>query len=200
MFTGIIQGTGIVKSITPHTENRSARRMRIDLGKCASSLEIGHSVAINGVCLTATAIQNTVCTFEMIQETMDKTGLGSLREGHTTNIERSLRVGDRLEGHFVLGHVDGTGTIADIHKGEKEVRLCVTVPESLTAHIVPKGSIAIDGVSLTVTRISGDTVCVSLIPHTMEMTNFGTRHIGDTVNIETDILGKYALKQQAVTL
>ncbi len=168
--------------------------------ECAQDLQTGDSVAINGVCLTVTSILDTVCTFEMIHETIRSTGLGGLRAGHTINIERSLRAGDRLEGHFVLGHVDGTGIIQEIAEEEEQVRLCVSVPETLSSYIVQKGSIAIDGVSLTVTDIVDNKICVSLIPHTMAVTNFKTRKVGDRVNIETDILGKYTMRQKSVTL
>ena len=195
MFTGIIEGTGTVTEISPDTGSRSAIRMVVDLGACSEGLKIGDSVAINGVCLTATSLQETLCTFEMIQETVRMTGLGDLKPGGTVNIERSLRAGDRLEGHFVLGHVDGTGVISSIREDPGEVRVCVTIPESLAAQVVRKGSIAVDGISLTITGAAGDEVCFSLIPHTIQVTNFRSKRVGDRVNIETDILGKYALKR-----
>ena len=194
MFTGIVERTGKVISVTPDTENRSSLRMEVDLGESGKHLSTGDSVAINGVCLTATAIQDSRCVFEMIHETIQMTNLGEVTVGSAVNVERSLKVGDRLEGHFVLGHIDGTGTISDIQKGKDEVDITVQLAPGLADHIVKKGSITINGTSLTVTKITGDTLCISLIPHTISVTNFGTLKVGDKVNVETDILGKYALK------
>lgn len=193
LFTGIIQGKGRVREISS-SDRRSVLYIEVDLGICAEGLEQGHSVAINGVCLTVVDMHDTHCTFELIQETVQTTGLGSLNVGDDVNIERSIRVGDKIEGHFVLGHVDGTGIIDDIQRNPGEVRISIRIPETLSMHIVRKGSIAIDGISLTVTDIQDNIVQVSLIPHTINVTNFSTRKVGDSVNIETDILGKYALK------
>ena len=195
MFTGIIQGTGRVVELSPETGGRSAIRMTVNLGGCANDLKAGDSVAINGVCLTATDIRGTLCTFEMIQETVRLTSLGDLGPGGRVNIERSLRAGDRLEGHFVLGHVDGTGVVSEMIQDDAEVRVAVKIPPELASQVVKKGSIAIDGISLTVTGTAGDTVRFSLIPHTIQVTNFRDRKVGERVNIETDILGKYALRR-----
>ena len=195
VFTGIVLGTGRVESVSEQTGRRSSRLMDVDLGEHAEGLEVGHSVAVNGVCLTATALRDTVCAFEMIEETVLTTSLGDLSPGDVVNIERSLRVGDRLEGHYVLGHVDGTGTILDVVKAPGEVRVRVGLPPALASHTVRRGSIAVDGVSLTVTESYPDGVSFSLIPHTVRATNFSIRKPGDRVNIETDILAKYALKE-----
>lgn len=194
MFTGIVERTGKVVSVTPNTENRSSLRMEVDLGESSRHLSPGDSVAINGVCLTATAIQDSSCVFDMIHETIQMTNLGEVTVGSTVNVERSLKVGDRLEGHFVLGHIDGTGVISDIQKGKDEVGITIQLSPGLAEHIVKKGSIAINGISLTVTKITGDVLGISLIPHTISVTNFGCLKVGDRVNVETDILGKYALK------
>ena len=195
MFTGIVEGIGTVNKISKITKNRSAIEMTIDLGKQAKGLKIGQSVALNGVCLTATKLSKSKCIFEMIEETTKKTDLGNLKVGGVVNIERSLKVGDRLEGHFVLGHVDGVGVIKKILKKPKEVQVYFEVPKNLAKYVVKKGSIAIDGISLTVVDIKKTLASVSLIPHTLEITNFHTKKVGDKVNIETDILGKYILKQ-----
>ena len=195
MFTGIIEGIGTVNKISKITKNRSAIEMTIDLGKQVKGLKIGQSVALNGVCLTATKISKSKCIFEMIEETTKKTDLGNLKVGGVVNIERSLKVGDRLEGHFVLGHVDGVAIIKKILKKPKEVQVYFEVPKNLAKYIVKKGSITIDGISLTVVDIKKTLAYVSLIPHTIEITNFHTKKVGDKVNIETDILGKYILKQ-----
>ncbi len=194
MFTGIVEGIGKVKKISKATKNRSAIQMIVDLGKHGKGLKTGQSVALNGVCLTVTKLSKTECTFEMIEETTKKTDLGNLKLGGIVNIERSLKVGDRLEGHFVLGHVDGVGIIKKIQKKPKEVQIWFEVPKNLLKYVVKKGSIAIDGISLTVVEIKNNLASVCLIPHTIQVTNFKTKNIGDKVNIETDILGKYILK------
>jgi len=194
MFTGIVEGIGKVKKISKATKNRSAIQMIVDLGKHGKGLKTGQSVALNGVCLTVTKLSKTECTFEMIEETTKKTDLGNLKLGGIVNIERSLKVGDRLEGHFVLGHVDGVGIIKKIQKKPKEVQIWFEVPKNLLKYVVKKGSIAIDGISLTVVEIKNNFASVCIIPHTIQVTNFKTKNIGDKVNIETDILGKYILK------
>ncbi len=194
MFTGIVVGTGKVKNITKNTKNRSAIQMIVDLGKQAKGLKMGQSVALNGVCLTVIKLSKNLGRFEMIDETTKKTDLGNLKIGSIVNIERSLKAGDRLEGHFVLGHVDGVGIIKRIIKKSKEVQVWFEVPKKLAKYIVKKGSIAIDGISLTVVDVKKNLVAVSFIPHTIQVTNFKTKKVGDKVNIETDILGKYILK------
>ena len=195
MFTGIVVGTGKVKKITKKTKNRSAIQMIVDLGKYAKGLKIGESVALNGVCLTVTNLKKNLGKFEMIDETTKKTDLGNLKIGSIVNIERSLKAGDGLEGHFVLGHVDGVGTLKKIQKKPKEVQIWFEVPKKLSRYIVKKGSIAIDGISFTVVNVKKNLVSVCLIPHTVKVTNFKTKKIGDKINIETDILRKYILKQ-----
>ena len=194
MFTGIVLGTCRVTSISEATGRRSSRLLDVDLGEHAEGLEVGQSVAVNGVCLTATKLYGSVCAFELIRETVDATALGDLRRDDMVNIERSLRVGDRLEGHYVLGHVDGTGVIRHIREEPGEVRVRVDMPRGLAAQTVRKGSIAVDGISLTLTESDSAGVAFSLIPHTVQTTNFRFRKPGDRVNVETDILGKYALK------
>jgi len=191
MFTGIIVGTGKVTKIDQQTKNRSAIQMTVNLGKYAKGLKIGQSVAINGVCLSATKISKNNCIFEMIDETTKKTDLGNVKAGSTVNVERSLKVGDRLEGHFVLGHIDGVATITKIEKKPKEVKFWFKVPKKLTKYVVKKGSIALDGISLTVVDAKKDLASVCLIPHTIKVTNFNSKKVGDKLNIETDILGKY---------
>ena len=193
MFTGIITGTGKIKKIEKNTKNRSAIKVSVDLGKNSKGLKIGQSVALNGVCLSATKISNNLCMFEMIDETMKKTDLGNLKVGSLINIERSLKIGERLEGHFVLGHVDGVATITKIEQKPKEVKVWFKIPKKLVKYVVEKGSIALDGISLTVVDTKNDLASVCLIPHTVEITNFKTKKIGDKLNIETDVLGKYIL-------
>ena len=192
MFTGIIQGTGKVKEFSK-SASRSAVIMKVDLGAHSKGLKAGQSVSLNGACLTVTGMSKSVCTFEMIGETIKKTNLGSLDAGSMVNLERSMKAGDRIEGHFVLGHVDGVGTIKRIKSMPEEVQIIIDIPKKLSRYVVNKGSITIDGISLTVTAIKGTLVSASIIPHTINVTNLKTRKPGDRVNIETDILGKYIL-------
>ena len=196
MFTGIVDGIGIIKKLEKKTKNRSAAKIKVDLGNLAKGLKVGHSVALNGVCLTVTRISKKVAEFEIIGETIKKTDLGKLESGDKVNIERSLKVGDRMEGHFVLGHIDGTGKIINIKKFPKEIKLWIELPNNLTKYVVKKGSIAIDGISLTLVDIIKNKILVCIIPHTMEITNLNSKKIGDKVNIETDILGKYIIPKR----
>ena len=193
MFTGIITGTGKIKKIEKNTKNQSAIKVLVDLGKNSRGLKIGQSVALNGVCLSATNISKNNCMFEMIDETMKKTDLGNLKVGSLINIERSLKVGERLEGHFVLGHVDGVAIITKIEQKPKEVKIWFKIPKKLAKYVVQKGSIALDGISLTVVDAKKELGSVCIIPHTMKITNFKTKKVGDKLNIETDVLGKYIL-------
>lgn len=195
MFTGIIEGQGIVKKFDIKTQNCSAAKMGIDLGNLAKGLQIGDSVAINGVCLTATHISQKQAEFEMIGETLKKTNLGMIKSGDKVNIERSLKVGERMEGHFVLGHIDGTGKIIKIEKLSKEIKFWIELPKDLDRFVVKKGSITVDGISLTLVDVLKNKISICIIPHTMKITNLGSKKIGDKVNIETDILGKYAISK-----
>ena len=193
MFTGIIEGLGNIVRFDNKTSNRSAAKMKIKLGKIAKGLKIGDSVAINGVCLTAINISKDIAEFEMVGETIKKTNLGTLQSGNKVNIERSLKVGQRLEGHFVLGHVDGVGIISKIEKQPNQIKIWTKVPKELSKYIIKKGSVTVDGISLTVVDVLKDNFSVSIIPHTMKITNLSYKKAGDKVNIETDILGKYIL-------
>jgi len=195
MFTGIIEGLGRIVMFDKKTSNRSAAKMKIKLDKIAKGLKVGDSVSINGVCLTAVNISKGITEFEMIGETIKKTNLGSLERGDRVNIERSLKVGERLEGHFVLGHVDGVGIISKIDKQINQVQIWIKIPKELSKHVIKKGSITVDGISLTIVEKLKDQFSVSIIPHTMQVTNLGYKKIGDKVNIETDILGKYILSE-----
>jgi len=192
MFTGIVEGTAKVRSVSK-SKKRADTVMRVQLGtKLARGLKVGDSVCINGACLTVAKLSRGDAEFEMIAETIRRTNLGLVKSGDKVNIERSMRVGDRLEGHFVLGHVDGTGTIEEIVKLPSETKIWIKLDnKDLTKSVVSKGSIAVDGISLTLVDVEEDRVSISLIPHTLGMTTLGTRSKGDKVNIETDILGKY---------
>jgi riboflavin synthase len=196
MFTGIIEGLAEVKSISRiKNKNRAASiRISLDLGKLRKDLKIGNSVSVNGACLTVIKLYKQKADFDITGETTRRTCLNLLKLGDKVNIERSLRLGDRLEGHIVLGHIDGVGTIEKIIKSETETKIWIKIENTqLLRSIVSKGSIAIDGISLTVIDSKYDKVSITLIPHTLTLTTLGLKLKGDRVNIETDILGKYML-------
>ena len=197
MFTGIVEGIAKVKSISK-LRNGADVLLRIELGKLGRGLKAGDSVSVSGACLTVSKLSKGNAEFQMVAETVRRTSLGSLRPNDKVNIERSLKVGERLEGHFVLGHVDCTGFVEEIVKQPTETTFWIKLDEKIARSVVPKGSIAIDGVSLTLVEISGDKVSISLIPHTLKMTTLGLRSKGDRVNIETDILGKYVMQNLPV--
>lgn len=155
---------------------------------------MGDSIAINGCCLTVVDLSDGQWGFQAGTETLSKTNLGRLRAGDPVNLERSLPVDGRIGGHFVQGHVDGVGHVERIEKEGEWVKMWFQVPEFLARLMVPKGSVAVDGVSLTVVDAEPERFSIALIPHTLEVTTLGVRNVGDTVNIETDILGKYVQK------
>ena len=196
MFTGIIQGLAEVKSISKIRSNYKSADTKLCInlgGKLKGDLKVGDSLSINGACLTATRISKTV-DFEIINETMNRTCLGLLKAGDKVNIERSLRLSDRLDGHFLLGHVDGIGIIKKIMKSPIQTKVWIRIQnKKLMSLIVPKGSIAIDGVSLTIIDIEDKDkmISVALIPHTLATTTLSLKSIGEKVNVETDIIGKY---------
>jgi riboflavin synthase len=199
MFTGIIEGTGSVKSISKikskNGHRRSDVKLTVYLGRLRKNLKVGNSVSIDGVCLTITALYNNKADFDLVEETTNRTCLGSLNVGDKVNIERSLRVGDRLEGHLVLGHVDTTGMVEDIVKSDSQIKMWIRVMDREVLHsIVTKGSIAVNGTSLTVVDITAHSFSVILIPHTALLTTLGRKSVGDVVNIESDIISKYVSK------
>jgi len=196
MFTGIIEGTAKVLDIGKSRGSRSAMRMTLSLGKISKGMKLGDSLAVNGTCLTVRKLGKGNAEFEMIGETMKRTSLGSIAKGDRVNVERSLKSDGRIEGHFVLGHVDGVGKITEIKKMKNQVDIHITIPSSLTRYVVEKGSITIEGISLTVVAIKGTRLTISLIPHTMEITNMSHKKTGDRVNVEADILAKYIAKQK----
>ena len=195
MFTGIVEGMGKVKSVSKGRRGADTA-MRLSLGRLGRGLKRGDSVCINGACLTVTKLSKGEAEFEMVAETIRRTNLGRVKPGDRVNIERSMKVCDRLEGHFVLGHVDGTGVVEGVEKTPSETKIWIRLDKGLAKTLVPKGSIAVDGVSLTLVDVEGDRVSVSLIPHTLDATTLGERSKGDWVNIETDILGKYVANTQ----
>ena len=193
MFTGIIDGIGTIKSITRSKRTRNSdRRIRLELGRVGRGLKIGDSVSVNGTCLTVIILKKSAAEFEIVKETMDRTTLGSLKDGDSVNIERSLKISDRFEGHIVLGHVDGVGEISDVIKFRAEIKMWIRVKgKEMMKYLVPKGSVTVDGISLTVVDVGKYEFSVALVPHTVSKTTIGTKVRGDTVNLEFDILSKY---------
>ena len=201
MFTGIIEGTAKVRSISK-AEQGADVSMTVQLGKLGKGLRVGDSVSVSGACLTVTRLgKGGVAEFQMVAETIRRTSLGLLKKGDSVNIERSLKIGDRLEGHFVLGHVDGTGRVDEIVRSPAETTIWIRIDrrKEIAGSLVSKGSITVDGVSLTVVDVEkdGERISVSLIPHTLQVTTFGSKKKGDLLNIETDILGKYVTSSLA---
>jgi len=193
MFTGLVEGTGQVQALIP--EGEDALRLAIDVpDNMAGECTLGESVAINGCCLTVVEFTDQTWQFQAGDETLSKTNLGELEIGSVVNLERSLKADARLGGHFVQGHVDATATVKTIDEDGGWVRMWFSVPSELSKLMIPKGSVAIDGISLTLVDVESDCFSVALIPHTLEVTTLGERKIGDTVNIEADMLGKYIYK------
>jgi riboflavin synthase len=200
MFTGIIESLCEIKSINEIKKGNSKYpaeiKFSIDIGNLSKGLKIGQSIAVNGVCLTITKLNNNIAEFSVIGETVRKTCLDSIKKGEKVNIERSMRVSDRFDGHFVQGHVDCTGIIYDKIVFPTETKLIIKIfgelKEESFRYVVRKGSITIDGISLTVVDIDNkNLLSISLIPHTLKKTTLGIKSIGDKVNIEFDIIGKY---------
>lgn len=194
MFTGVIQGTATVTKKSSSSKVDTAQ-IQIKLARSIfSGIKKGDSLSVNGACLTITKVLKDTVEVQMIDETLNRTNLGLLEKGNRVNVERSLKVGQRMEGHFVLGHIDGTGVIYDIEKHATETKFWIKVPKRLARYVVEKGSVALDGISLTVVDSKKTIFSVCLIPHTLKVTNLSSKKVGDLVNVETDILGKYALK------
>lgn len=193
MFTGIIEAAGKVATLE---EAGAGGRLTIAVPEFAGELEVGESVAVNGCCLTVTEVNAAKgeAEFDLLAETLRVTNLGGLKPGSRVNLERAVRVGDRMSGHFVQGHVDCVSEIRAFERAGQDHRLEVLLPENDARYVVYKGSIAIDGISLTVARVTGDgSFEVWIIPHTFEVTNLQGARAGDRVNLEFDVLAKYVL-------
>ncbi len=188
MFTGIIQELGVVQTLRPGFEGA---RLAVAAQRIAGALRQGNSVAVNGVCLTVTEVFAGTFSCDLSAETLRCSTLGRLRAGMPVNLERPLAVGDRLDGHFVLGHVDGTGQLVSKAPGDGGCAMSFEFSRELERYLVYKGSIAVDGISLTIASLEADTFTVAIIPHTLQVTNLKDLNPGDAVNLETDILGKY---------
>jgi len=195
MFTGIVEETGIVNTIVPSDQ---AIRLAVEANRCTRGLKPGDSLALNGCCLTVVKLtargRLRLVWFDLLRETWERTNLQFARPGTELNLERPLRVDGRLDGHFVTGHVDGLGRISRWERAGQDHVLEIAAPPEVMRYVVDKGSIALDGISLTVAGVSRKGFRIWIIPHTVEVTVLRQRELGDAVNLEADILGKYVEK------
>jgi riboflavin synthase len=191
MFTGLVEELGRVKSMI-----RGARSVRLTVGAQAimADVKLGDSIAVNGTCLTVVDFGDSWFTADVMPETVERTAMAGLKSGDAVNLERTLRVGDRLGGHIVSGHIDGVGVIRSKETNDNAVIVRIEAPAAVMRYIVEKGSIAIDGISLTVVAAGPDWFTVSLIPHTASVTTLGFKGVGSPVNLEADVIGKYVEK------
>lgn len=188
MFTGIVERVGRVNAV----ERREGEGgLLIDGGWDLTEIGAGDSICVSGACLTVSSVQGTTFSADVSAETLAKTNLGSLQPGELVNLERALRLSDRLGGHLVTGHVDGTGTLLTTHREDGSYRFAFEVSEEIATLLVEKGSVAVDGISLTVSRVEKNVFRVDIVPYTLERTTLRVKRPGDSVNIETDLIGKY---------
>ena len=190
MFTGIVEEVGTVRWVGGGT-------LSIDAEEILTDVHLGDSIAVNGVCLTVTSFDKNHFEADVMPETVRRTSLAELRKGSLVNLERALTLASRLGGHIVSGHIDGVGTVAGLRQEGNALLLTVAAAPALLRGIVEKGSVALDGISLTVATVTAETFTVSLIPHTREVTNLRAKRAGSRLNIETDIIGKYVEKLMA---
>ena len=189
MFTGLIQGVGRLRALEPRGGDV---RIHIDAGSLPfTGVAMGESIAVNGVCLTVVAFDARSFAADASTETLALTTLGVLREGQPLNLERALQAQDRLGGHLVSGHVDGVGRVLDVHEDARAQRWRFSVPKALAKYVAKKGSICVDGVSLTVNAVDAESFDVALIPHTVSHTAFAETRVGDAVNLEIDLVARY---------
>lgn len=191
MFTGIIEEKGMISRIM---KTASQAILTIKAKKVMEDIHIGDSIAVNGICLTVTSFSANEFQADVMHETLDRTSLKMLKPGSSVNLERAMAAGGRFGGHMVSGHIDGTGRITDIKEDSLAIWYTIETSPEILHYIVEKGSIAIDGISLTVAKVTQTTFAVSTIPHTRVVTTLGERRAGDLVNLENDIVGKYVEK------
>jgi riboflavin synthase len=191
MFTGLVEGLGEIKAMGRGAEGL---RLTVALPFPGAELALGDSVAVAGACLTVVEVRAGAASFQVSPETMARTTLALKKAGDRVNLERALRIGDRLGGHLVTGHVDGLGLLKERREGPEYFQLQFEMPPALSRYVIDKGSIAVDGVSLTVNACRGNTFTVNIIPHTAQKTTLALLRAGDQVNLETDIIGKYVEK------
>lgn len=199
MFAGIVEAVGKVVALTPPRASTSTRtdaaRIEIDMPGLLDGLATGASIAVNGACLTLAGTRGSVASFDVVPETLRRTNLQFLSAGDSVNLERSLRLGDRLDGHFVQGHIDGLGAVERVDRGGGECKLWIKADATLAPYLVPKGSVAVDGTSLTLVDVSGPRFSVVLVPTTLERTLLGRRRSGDRVNLETDLIARLVVQR-----
>ncbi|TWU60121.1 Riboflavin synthase [Rubripirellula tenax] len=188
MFTGLVETLGTLVNVV---DQSPGKRFTVDAGLVAQDATMGASICINGCCLTVVGVEATKLDFEAGEETLSRTNLGELVIGSHVNLERSLAVGDRMGGHYVSGHIDAVGRLIERKDDPPWANLRFSIPKHLASQVASKGSIAIDGISLTVVDVADDSFSVALIPHTLSVTTLGGRKVGDRVNLETDLLAKY---------
>ncbi|MHB8918336.1 MAG: riboflavin synthase [Desulfocucumaceae bacterium] len=188
MFTGLVEELGVIRAVS---RGPDSARLNIEAGKVLEDIKKGDSIAVNGVCLTAVDFDRRFFAADVMAETLDKTNLSRLSPGDRVNLERALRLGDRLGGHLVSGHIDGVGAITRLERLDIATLVTISAPAGVLRYIIKKGSVAVDGASLTVVDFSREAFQVSLIPHTAHMTTLGYKKTGDTVNLEGDLVGKY---------
>ena len=193
MFTGIVEVMAKVKALE---KRQNLYTLAVERPKAFNDIKIGDSIANDGVCLTVTAMKTGCFYFDLMKETLDATTLKRLAPGKKVNLERAMKADARMGGHFVTGHVDAVGRIRDIRTLPNYVEYRITLQKDLMRYVVPKGSVAIDGISLTVGEVKKGWFAVYFIPHTLEVTTIGSKKAGDEVNIETDLLAKYILKSR----
>lgn len=194
MFTGLIQAKGEFVALK---KSGDSARLQVRCGPWNPPLAIGESVAVDGACLTVAEASGNTATFDVLAETLEKTCLGDKTPGAMLNLERALRLGDALGGHIVTGHVDGVGTLRSMEKTSRDWKVTVACSSSLLDEMVPKGSVALNGISLTIVELTKESFTVHIIPHTWEMTGLSKSVRGDAVNIETDVLGKYVRRMSS---
>ncbi len=185
MFTGIVERTLTIRSVHDHP---GGRQLVVD--RVWDDAKHGESIAINGCCLTIAKLEKDSIRFDLIQETLNKTNLGALKPGDNVNVERAMQIGSRFDGHFVQGHVDGTGELVKLLADESQWRLTIEVPDQLSKYLSPKGSVCVDGISLTIAALNGNRFDVAIIPTTLEITTLRHKHMADRVNIECDMIAK----------
>ncbi len=189
MFTGIVEELGRVRAVRPH---EGGARIEIDARTVLDDASIGASIAVNGVCLTVVELGDGWCAADAVIETLRRTNLGALESGAPVNLERPMRLGDRLGGHLVQGHVDATGRVRGRDaQADGSVFVYFEAPPEIMRYVVHKGSITVDGVSLTVAGVQDDGFAIAVIPHTLAVTTLGAREVGERVNLEVDIIAKY---------
>jgi riboflavin synthase len=196
MFTGLVEETGTVRKALP---KNGLLELEILAKKVLDDLNVDDSINVSGVCQTVVKRTDSTFLVQAVQETLKKTTLGRMRKGSRVNLERAILPSTRLGGHFVQGHVDGTGTVKSVRKQKGDWQLTIETPSSFVRYIIPAGSICIDGVSLTIASIRSTLVTIAIIPHTLEITTLKDLRTGDAVNIELDMIGKYIVRLQGLS-